>query len=250
MKYAIFLLALLSCKKNVQNIPLPLEQSFRNGSSTFGWFYTGAVFPSQLAHDVKGFSAVADYKRLRLSQATMRTYWLGVYYTANTGCRKWLQFGYINDVFGQRLFLDGFDQGSCGNGENPPPTTFLQGFVYPSLGSRIEFKIAYRDSTIFTISIGGHNWADVDLKCNTIADGANYLQIMTESQDNMSFPDQINTSQCSVFKNGSWSLIDTAIVQTATWPIEGHLQNSKLLIGEFNMGGSKGTIYPTPTQLW
>jgi hypothetical protein len=90
----------------------------------------------------------------------------------------------------------------------------------------------------------------VNLECATIADGVNYAQIMTESQDAMSFPDQINTSNCSVFKNGAWSIIDTARVQTATWPIEGHYQNSDLAPAEFNMGGSKGTIYPTPTQLW
>jgi hypothetical protein len=258
----LFIIAVLvvitSCKKEIQSNPDHQNsiQTYSRQHEVTGWFYTGAYFPSDEGHNLEGFSAIADYQKLRLTGATMRTFWIAAYYSVDLSegqQQRWIQFGYINDAFANRIFSDVFNiSGPQGYGEySVPNPNYFSSFVYPPLGSKVEFKIYNSSGTLWRLAVNGSDLVELDLQTTILAptDGGG-SEIMTESQDAMTFPDEINVSNVSSEQNGVWSIIPTANVKTATWPIEGHNQNATLAIGEFNMGGSKGTIYPTPTQLW
>jgi len=258
----LFIMAVLaltvSCRKEIQSNPdqqTSIQTSSHHGDIT-GWFYTGAYFPSGEGHNIEGISAIADYSKLRLTGATMRTFWIAAYYFVNLPegqQQRWIQFGYINDAFSNRIFSDVYNiDGPQGYGEcSLPNPNYFSSFVYPPLGSKVEFKIYNSSGTLWRLSVNGSDLVELDLQTTILAPtGGGGSEIMTESQDAMTFPDEINVSNVSGKQNGIWSIIPTANVKTATWPIEGHNQDSTLAIGEFNMGGSKGIIYPTPTQLW
>jgi len=198
----------------------------------------------------KGLAAEVDVKRLRLGNASMKSWWIAMtanYIDANGNTVKdWTQWGYACD--GQ--LFPGFFRYRWINGNmgQSPPTIVYSGLNVPlEYNTIVRFEMKNVEGTTWwAFSRNGQEVFRADLE---VTEMSGHLEACTESWGGGSFSPAIMTYYMDIYKDGVWSHVPTGISNQFAWGINGQVQRPEFGKSQFVIGGNTSMPAGTP-WLW